>query len=95
MEVIAYSFLVEPALLVGTERVATVPTRLARWACGQLPVTPFAPPLEIPVMEQAIQWHKYRTSDPGLIWLLELVRAAARHMDGLVVDGESSRREPG
>ncbi|MOA08631.1 Nodulation protein D 2 [compost metagenome] len=95
VEVIAYSFLVEPALLVGTERVATVPSRLARWACGQLPVTPFAPPLEIPVMEQAIQWHKYRTSDPGLIWLLDLVRAAARHMDGLVVDGESSRREPG
>ena len=81
VEVSTYSFLAEPALVVGTERVATVHSRLARWLGGLLPVKAFAPPLEIPVMEQAVQWHKYRASDPALIWLLDLVRAAAREMD--------------
>jgi DNA-binding transcriptional LysR family regulator len=89
VEVSTYSFLVEPALVVGTERVATVHSRLARLASGVLPVKQFAPPLDIPVMEQAIQWHKYRTSDPGLIWLLDLVRAAAREMDASATRGEN------
>lgn len=83
VEVSTYSFLAEPALVVGTERVATVHSRLAKWAHSQhLPVKEFPPPLDIPVMEQAIQWHKYRTSDPGILWLLEMVRAAASRMDG-------------
>ncbi|MOA16990.1 Nodulation protein D 2 [compost metagenome] len=81
VEVTTWSFLAEPALVVGSERVATVPSRLAQRACAQLPLTTFAPPLDIPPMEQAMQWHKYRSSDPGLQWLLGLLRAAAREMD--------------
>lgn len=82
VEVSTYSFLAEPALVVGTERVATVHSRLASWArTQQLPVREFEPPIEIPVMKQSIQWHKYRTSDPGIIWLIDMVRAAARQMD--------------
>ena len=40
-----------------------------------------APPLPIERMEQAMQWHKYRTQDPGLAWLRELLRQAVRRMD--------------
>lgn len=81
VEVTTWSFLAEPALVVGSERVATVHTRLARRACAQLPLTAFAPPLDIPPLEQAMQWHKYRSSDPGLLWLIGLLREAAREMD--------------
>lgn len=81
IEVSTYNFLSEPALIVGTERIATLPTRLAKWGCGCFPVKQFTPPIAIPVMEQAVQWHKYRSSDPGLIWLLDLLRSAAGQMD--------------
>lgn len=83
IEVTTYSFLTEPALVVGTERIATVHTRLAEWACRNFPVIALPPPIEMPVMQQAIQWHKYRSSDPGLIWLLEMARKAANLLNQL------------
>ena len=38
-------------------------------------------PRNIPPMEQAMQWHKYRSTDPGLLWLRRLVLAAVKRMD--------------
>ncbi|MDB5929515.1 MAG: hypothetical protein JWR60_1222 [Polaromonas sp.] len=32
-------------------------------------------------MEQALQWHKYRTQNPGLAWLRGLRQKAAERMD--------------
>jgi hypothetical protein len=32
-------------------------------------------------MEQAMQWHKFRTNDPGLTWLRGLMTEAARRID--------------
>jgi hypothetical protein len=29
-----------------------------------------------------MQWHKFRSHDPGLIWLRELLHEAVRRMDG-------------
>lgn len=78
VEVTTYNFLSEPMLLIGTERVATVPTRIAQWACQQFPLMMCALPVEIPAMHQSIQWHKYRAADPGLMWLLDLFRTAAK-----------------
>jgi hypothetical protein len=37
-------------------------------------------PLPIPKFEQAMQWHKYRATDPGLIWLRQLLKDAAAAM---------------
>lgn len=67
-----YGFSTLPALVVGTEFVATVHQRLARLMQGVWPIELRAPPLPITVMEQAVQWHKYRTKDPGLVWLRDL-----------------------
>jgi LysR family nod box-dependent transcriptional activator len=38
------------------------------------------PPTPMPKMEQTMQWHKYLTNDPGLVWLRGL-HDAARQMD--------------
>lgn len=81
IDVSTYNFLSEPILLIGTDRIATVPTRLAEWSCCHFPLQSCKPPIEIPVMEQAIQWHKYRSNDPGLVWLLDLFRKAARTLE--------------
>lgn len=79
--VTAFSFASAPYLVVGTELVATVHTRLARLAQGSLPIVLLPPPMEMPEMDQAMQWHKYRTQDPGIVWLRGLLAQAAREMD--------------
>jgi DNA-binding transcriptional LysR family regulator len=43
-----------------------------------LPIEIIELPFRLPKMKQAVQWHKYRSQDPGLIWLRDLIREAAR-----------------
>jgi LysR family nod box-dependent transcriptional activator len=82
IEVTADSFAALPFLVVGTELVATVHSLLAHGVAAALPVTLLPPPLPMPVFEQAMQWHKYRSQDPGLLWLRTLIQQAARAMLG-------------
>jgi DNA-binding transcriptional LysR family regulator len=82
VEVTTYSFSALPLLVVGTERVATVHARLARCLAPALPVKVLPMPLPMPPLEQAMQWHKYRSTDPGIAWLRDLLQQAARAMPG-------------
>jgi DNA-binding transcriptional LysR family regulator len=77
--VTTYSFAALPFLVIGTELVATVHARLAR-CLASLPITILPVPLPMPQMEQAMQWHKYRATDPGLVWLRQLMKGAATLM---------------
>lgn len=77
IEVTSYGFAALPCLVVGTELVATVHAQLARAVSKDLPVTLLPPPLPMPPFEQAMQWHKYRSLDPGLQWLRSLMKEAA------------------
>lgn len=79
--VLTYSFVTLPALLVGTDRVATVHERLARRLVGTWPLEIRPPPMHFEPMEQAMQWHKFRSNDPGLTWLRGLIAEAARRID--------------
>lgn len=81
IEVTSFNFTSVPFLVVGTDRVATVHGRLARQAQRILPLKCFVPPLPIPQMEQAMQWHKYRTQDPALSWLRGVFHEAVIRMD--------------
>ncbi len=81
VEVSTFSFVGAPSLVIGTERIATVHARLARMAERYLPVKLFPLPIALPPMEQAVQWHKYATQDPGLVWLRGLLSEAVRNMD--------------
>lgn len=81
IEVRSYSFAASPALVVGTDRIATVHSRLARQATRSLPVVMHPPPFEMERMTQKLQWHKYRSNDPGIRWMRELMAAAVRDME--------------
>lgn len=81
IEVTTFSFSAAPALVVGTDRIATVHGRLARQTAKWLPIQLLAMPMPLPQMEQSMQWHKYRTQDPGLRWLRSLIHEASRRMD--------------
>lgn len=76
----SFGFAPLPALVVGTNLIATVHARLARLLQGSLPIALHPSPVPIGPMEQALQWHQYRTKDPGLAWLRSLMRRAVERM---------------
>ena len=76
-EVTTYSFNTIPLLVIGTDRIATIHSRLARQAEQLLPIRIVDIPFRLPKMKQAMQWHKFRTQDAGLIWLRGVFREAA------------------
>lgn len=79
--VTTYGFAAMPAMVCGTELVATVHARLAECFAGQWPLAIRKPPIPIEAMQQAMQWHRHRTQDPGLAWLREALRRAVVRLD--------------
>lgn len=80
--VTTYSFATLPSLITGTEYIATVHRRLARYFEKAWPVAMRPMPIPFGTMHQCVQWHQYRTQDPALIWLRSLLPQAVAAMDG-------------
>lgn len=80
IELTTFSFASLPFLVVGTELIATMHARLARRLQASLPITLLPVPLPMQKLEQTMQWHKYLTLDPGLVWLRQLMVDAANDM---------------
>lgn len=76
-----YSLTSLPALLIGTNNVATVHSRLANRLAKALPLEIKPLPFEIQPMRQSAQWHHYRSKDPGMIWLREMLQKAVVRMN--------------
>jgi DNA-binding transcriptional LysR family regulator len=83
VEVIAHSFHLLPKLVLGTARIATMHTRLARQVEGRLAVRLVKPTFEIPRLIEMLQWHKYRDLDPGSMWLRDVIIESARTLPTL------------
>jgi DNA-binding transcriptional LysR family regulator len=75
IDVTTYNFTTIPHLVAGTDRIATLHRRLALLASKLLPIRVVPLPIPLPPMRQAAQWHRYRSSDAGLMWLLDQIRA--------------------
>jgi len=76
-EVVTHSFDVVPHLVVGTDRIATVATRLAKKYARFLPLRLIPLPFSLPPMREILQWHKYRDQDPAYTWLRGALSAHA------------------
>lgn len=76
IEVITTAFNLVPQLLIGTSRIATLQHRLATFYKRYLPLRLIPPPIEIPRLEESMQWHKSRDRDPGTIWLRSVLKEA-------------------
>ena len=76
-----YSFTVLPALVSGTEYIATVHARLAERMTHTCPLVTHPCPIQIEPMRQCMQWHRYREKDPGIQWLRGIAADATLHMD--------------
>ena len=68
VEVVVMGFSMLPQFVIGTSRVATLHTRLARYYAQWLPIRLLKPPVEIPPIVEVMQWHRFRDADRGLDW---------------------------
>lgn len=81
VDITSFSFASAPTLVIGTERIATVHRRLAKQAARHLPIVLREVPVSLGEMSQVMQWHRYRTRDPGVEWLRQVFHDAVRDMD--------------
>lgn len=81
IDVQTFSFSVLPHLITGTDRIATIHSRLARLVAPQAELVTYPMPHDLPPLRQMIQWHAYRDSDPGINWLRSTIQAAAAKLD--------------
>ena len=84
IEVIAMNFNLLPQFIIGTHRIATVHRRMAEYYRRFIPLKVLAPPLSIPPLTEAVQWHRSADRDPGSLWLRKLLQETATHAGGAV-----------
>ncbi|MDD0837743.1 LysR family transcriptional regulator [Curvibacter sp. HBC61] len=76
----SHNFVAIPHMVVGSDLIGTVHSRLAQMVMPAIPVVVRPVPLPMMEFEQTLQWHKYRSRDPGLIWLRSLLVEAASEL---------------
>ncbi|WP_223462019.1 LysR substrate-binding domain-containing protein [Pseudomonas sp. GL-RE-19] len=69
LEVITHDFNTIPHLLIGTQRIATMHSRLATLYAQLLPLRLLPPPVQLPVMREYMAWHRSLDGDAMLAWL--------------------------
>ena len=74
VDVVVASFNLLPSFVMGTSRVATMPTQLAKVYEQSHSLRMLPMPIRIPGLAEAMQWHKARQEDAGLTWLRTLIR---------------------
>lgn len=81
IECVASSFTVVPWLLNGTQRMALMHRRLAAMMARYVPLAYCTLPFSFPTMQETAQYHRTRSSDQGLRWLIDAIRIAATSED--------------
>lgn len=88
MEVKVPSFSMVPACVVGTNRIGTIQTQLARSMSHLWPIRVLPCPLPVDPVVTAMQWHRHQTEDAAIIW----IRGALREIGARLA--EASRGPP-
>lgn len=80
IEVVAQGFEAACRLVKGTNRIATVMSRMAQLCAEYLPIRLLRPPFPIPKVTHCLQWHRFQDQDPGHIWLRNILKKAAESL---------------
>jgi DNA-binding transcriptional LysR family regulator len=80
VEVSVPTFGLAPQFVVGTDRVATITTRLAVKCAERLPLKLVPMPIAVPPMVEMLQWHKVHDYDPANQWLRRLLKETVSNM---------------
>ena len=66
---------------MGTQRVATMHTRLARIYERLLPIRLLPPPFDIPPLKLVMHWNRHKAQDAAHAWLRHRLKAIAEEVD--------------
>src|SRR5438477_1672919 len=80
VEVTTPGFDIAPHLVVGTDRIAIVTTRLAAKYAEMLPLRLVPLPVRIPPLVEVLQWHKAHSQNPAHMWFRTQIRDVALRM---------------
>ncbi|MCA6107983.1 transcriptional regulator NodD1 [Bradyrhizobium cenepequi] len=80
IEVVVQGFTMIPPMLSGTERIATMPSRLAQHFAKTMPLRIVETPLPLPAFTEAIQWPALQNTDPASIWMRQILLQEASRM---------------
>ncbi|WP_434106064.1 LysR substrate-binding domain-containing protein [Paraburkholderia caffeinilytica] len=78
IEVTTTNFNTLPQLVIGTTRIATVHTRLARIYAHYLPLRLLPLPMDLPPLIEVMQWHAINNGDPAHAWLRQVLQEQAQ-----------------
>ncbi|MQW18735.1 transcriptional regulator NodD1 [Sinorhizobium meliloti] len=81
IELVVPGFTLIPRLLSGTNRIATLPLRLVKYFEQTIPLRIVTSPLPPLFFTEAIQWPALHNTDPGNIWLREILLQEASRID--------------
>ncbi|MCS0627897.1 LysR family transcriptional regulator [Telluria mixta] len=88
VEMATSNFNTVPHFVVGTNRIATVQTRLAKLFTAHYPLRIVPVPVELPKLEMCMQWHEFMDQEPLHLWLRDTIAEIARseHIPSLAFD---------
>ncbi|NKK46125.1 LysR family transcriptional regulator [Rhizobium leguminosarum] len=81
IELVVPGFNLIPPLLSGTNRIATIPLRLVKHYEQTIPLRIIEHPLPLLSFTEAVQWPALHNSDPGNIWMREIMIQEASRME--------------
>jgi len=85
LEIVTHDFSTIPSLIMGTERIATMLSRLAALYAKVLPLRLIRPPVELNTMKEFMAWHRSMDRDPMLRWLRGKVVDTIQRLDAPLV----------
>lgn len=85
-EISAPSSAVAAPMVVGTDRIATLPVTMAQQLARAFPLRVLELPFAMPPLRIVMQWHQNRSRDGAMVWFREQVLATSRRL-GLGADG--------
>jgi LysR family nod box-dependent transcriptional activator len=80
VEVKVPGFTLIPTCVVGTNRVGTIQTTLARILAQRMPLRVMRCPIPISEIHSSVQWHSYQDRDPAIQWTIATIRDLAREL---------------
>ena len=80
IDLVVQNFTMMAAMVVGTDRIATMHTRLAAIFTRWLPLKILKAPVAFPAFRESMQWPEPLDRDPAILWLRDIIADTA---DGL------------
>ncbi|WEJ08782.1 LysR family transcriptional regulator [Sinorhizobium prairiense] len=81
IDVVVQGFSMIAPMVSGTQRIGTMPLRLAQHFAKTIPLRIVELPLPLPSFTEAVQWPALHNGDPASLWMREMLVQEASHMD--------------